>query len=441
MTLSKVRREMDKQVYAAYEDILREELVPAFGCTEPIAIALAGALVAKTLGAVPERIVLAVSGNIVKNVKSVTVPSTGGRKGIKAAVCAGICYGDPDKALEVLAGASDEQIENLEAFMETHEVDISRAESDLAFDIQLKVEAKGESAFVRIADKHTNVVLIKKNDQILMEKPFGENEMGASDEKSLLTIKDIVNFAEEVDLEEIRDVLERQIEYNMAIAEEGLLNRYGAAVGHVIMENYDNSIHTLIKAWAAAGSDARMGGCQLPVVINSGSGNQGITVSVPVVLYARENGFPKEKLLRALVISNLVAIRIKVGVGCLSAYCGATSAGISAGAGICYLRGGGLREIAHVIVNGLAINSGMICDGAKASCAAKIASAIEAGMLGMEMFEHGSQFYDGEGIVIKGVENTIDAIGIVASEGMRPTDEVLIDVMLGAKAIHQEKKA
>jgi len=283
---------------------------------------------------------------------------------------------------------------------------------------------------VRVIGSHTNVVSVKRNEDVLLEKPFVDAVAPAPQNRNLLTVEQIVAYADEVDVEEVRPTLQRQIDCNMAIAEAGLDGRYGATIGQILLRSYGDSVQNRAKAWAAAGSDARMNGCELPVIINAGSGNQGMTASIPVIIYAREMGVPEELLLRALVVSNLVTIHLKTGIGSLSAYCGATSAGAGAGAGICYLYGGRFEEIAHTVVNTLAINSGMICDGAKSSCAAKIASSVEAGLLGMQMNRHDSQFYGGDGIVVKGVENTIRAVSLLAREGMRATDDEIIHLMM-----------
>lgn len=420
----------DDRIYKAYLDILREELVPAMGCTEPIAVAYAGALARKTLGAAPEQIELAVSGNIIKNVKSVIVPHTGGRKGLRTAVAAGICYGNPEKELEVLANAGPEQQAQLDSFLQTAQITVRRSEAKCPFDLQMRARAGEDEAFIRIVGHHTNVVQVRRNGQTLVDRPFVDEMLQTPENRKLLSIRDIVAFADAVEIADVRGILQRQISCNMAIAEAGLRGRYGASVGKILMRSYGNSVQNRAKAWAAAGSDARMNGCELPVVINSGSGNQGITASVPVIVYAKECCVSEETLFRALTVSNLVTIHLKTGIGSLSAYCGATSAGAGAGAGICYLYGGKYDEVAHTVVNALAINSGMLCDGAKASCAAKIASAVEAGLLGMQMNSHDSQFYSGDGLVVKGVENTIRTVSTVAREGMRTVDSEIIHIMM-----------
>ena len=421
---------MDPILYSAYVDILKEELVPAMGCTEPIAVAYAGALARKTLGDIPETIELIVSGNIIKNVKSVIVPHTGGRKGLRTAVAAGVCCGDADSELEVLAGVTPVQLDSLEEYLNSVTIIIQESDAHCPFDLQVKVKKGDDSAYVHIIGHHTNVVTIRKNDISLLERPYKDEVVQIPENRKLLTVEDIVAFANEVRVEDVREVLQRQIDYNTAIAEAGLQEHYGASIGKILLQSGGNSVQNRAKALAAAGSDARMNGCELPVVINSGSGNQGMTASLPVIVYAKEIGVSEEMLFRALVLSNLVTIHLKTGIGSLSAYCGATSAGAGAGAGVCYLYGGGYKEVAHTIVNTLAINSGMICDGAKSSCAAKIASAVEAGLLGMQMYMHDSQFYSGDGIVIKGVENTIRAVSEIAREGMRDTDKKIIHIMM-----------
>ena len=424
---------MNRELYNTYVHILEEELIPAMGCTEPIAIAYAASIARAALGMLPEHVEIHVSGNIIKNVKSVIVPHTGGLHGIEAAVAAGLVAGDQQRELEVIADVTEEQIKQIKAYLEQTEITVAQAETERVFEIDLRAEKDGRRVQVKIVDGHTNVVLVRRNEEILYESSMlseAPDEAVHKTDHSLLEVEKIVLFAEEVELEDVTEVLERQITYNTAIAEEGLRGKYGANIGNVLLTAYGNSVGNRAKAWAAAGSDARMSGCELPVVINSGSGNQGITVSLPIIVYAEELHASKEQLYRALVIGNLIAIHLKTGIGCLSAYCGATSAGCGAAAGITYLYGGGYKEIAHTVVNALAINSGMVCDGAKASCAAKIASAVGAGLLGMEMYRQGSQFVGGDGIVTKGVEKTIMNVGDLAREGRAQTDKEIIQIML-----------
>ena len=422
---------MDQETYDAYVAILEEELVCAMGCTEPIAVAYCAALARRALGAMPDRVCVAASANIIKNVKSVVVPNTGGARGIEAAAAAGVVAGDADAKLEVLAGVTGEQVAEMRDYLATHEVSVSPSEQPWIFDIQVRAEAGGHVALCEIAGSHTNVIRVERDDEVLLDAPFeeGADEGDAGTDRSCLSIENIVEFADAVDLGDIKQVLGRQIACNVEISHEGLRGDWGANVGSVLLEAYGDGVANRAKAWAAAGSDARMGGCELPVVINSGSGNQGITASVPVIVYARELGVSHDELLRALVVSNLVTIHLKTGIGRLSAYCGATSAGAGAAAGITYLYGGRADEISHTVVNAIAIDSGMVCDGAKASCAAKIASAVEAGLLGMQMQRQGKQFYGGDGIVVKGVENTIRNVGVLAAQGMRETDRTIIELM------------
>lgn len=402
------------------------------GCTEPIAIAYGAARARALLGEKPEKILVEASGNLIKNVKSVVVPNTGGLKGIEAAAAAGALAGKPEKELEVIADIAEEQKAELAAFLEQKAVEVRFLDSEYPLDLIVTEEASGHCTKVRIAQYHTNVVLEEADGQVVSRKEVSAREEGLTD-RSVLNVKDILDFAESVDTEEVRDILDRQIACNMAIAEEGIRNSYGANVGSVLLNLYGNEIHNRAKAMAAAGSDARMSGCELPVVINSGSGNQGITVSVPVIEYARELQVGQEKLYRALVLSNLLAIHQKTGIGRLSAYCGAVSAGSAAGAAISYLYGGDYKTIAHCLVNSLAVTSGMICDGAKSSCAAKIAFSIESALLGYEMYKMGNQFRDGEGIVRKGVENTIANVGRLGKEGMRETDREILKMMTEAR--------
>ena len=421
---------MEDTIYRQYISILREELIPAMGCTEPISIAYASAKARAVLGDLPDRILVEASGNIIKNVKSVVVPHTGGLRGIPAAAAAGAFAGDEEAELEVLSNVTREQIEGIAEYLERTDVQVVHADTPHIFDIMITAYKGGDSAFVRIADHHTNVVTVKRNGEVLSEKELSEDVSSGLTDRSCLTIKGIVEFGECACLEDVSDMLETQISYNMAIAEEGLKNDYGANIGKTILQGCGFDLDRKMKAYAAAASDARMNGCELPVVINSGSGNQGITTSVPVIVYARETGKTHEELLRALCVANLVTIHLKTGIGRLSAYCGAVSAGCGAAAGITFIKGGRFDEVAHTVVNAVAMDSGIICDGAKASCAAKIASAVDAGLLGLAMYESGNQFFGGDGIVKKGVEETIRSVGYLARRGMEQTDKEIIRIML-----------
>ena len=421
---------MEQTLYHAYIDILNEELLPAMGCTEPIAVAYAAAVAARELGSTPEAVLIRVSGNIIKNVKSVVVPNTGGLRGLAAAAAAGIVAGDPDKQLEVISTVTEAQHAQIAAYMKQADFTVAESDSGYIFDIDIVLSAGADTARCRIAGFHTNIIRVEKNGEILVDVPYVEAGQNYATDRSLLNISSIVEFADSASIDDVKELLDRQIEYNMAISKAGLEGNYGARIGQVLLASYGNGVHNRAKAAAAAASDARMNGCSLPVVINSGSGNQGITCSVPVIVYAEELGASDDLRYRALLVSNLITTHLKTGIGRLSAYCGAISAGVGAGAGITYLYGGKEKEIAHTIVNALAIDSGIICDGAKSSCAAKIASAVEGGLLGMEMYKHGSQFYGGDGIVTKGVENTIRNVGRLARIGMAQTDKEIIDIMI-----------
>ena len=416
--------------YQAYIQILKEELIPAMGCTEPIALAYAAAKAREVLGCIPERVHIGASGSIIKNVKSVIVPNTNHLKGIPAAATAGIIAGDASKELEVISDVTEAQTKEMAKYLEETEITVEHIDNGCIFDIIVEVFAGKDSAKVRIANYHTNIVRIEKNGKILHYVPGeGASEEGLTD-RTLLDVKSIWDFINMADIDDIREVLSRQIEYNSAIADEGLAGNYGANIGTVLLNTYGSDVRTRAKARAAAGSDARMNGCELPVVINSGSGNQGMTCSLPVLEYAKELHTNEDKTYRALALSNLIAIHQKTGIGRLSAYCGAVSAGAAAGAGIAYLCGGGYEEVIHTVVNALAIVSGMVCDGAKASCAAKIAASVDAGILGYNMYLQGQQFYAGDGIITKGIEGTIDNVGRLGKDGMKETNEEIIRIMI-----------
>lgn len=424
---------MEKALYDTYLAILKEELVPAMGCTEPIAVAYAAALAARALGCPAEQAEVAASANIIKNVKSVVVPHTGGRRGIAAAAAAGIVAGDADKELEVLCAVTEDDLKKMADFLEKTPIHVERSGKPYLFDIQVRLFGGGHTAFAEIAGHHTNVIALQRDGEVLLQKEYVEQTSTQATDHTLLNVEQIVQFADEADLNDVKETLQRQIDCNTAIAKQGLEGHWGAEIGRILLRSYGDSVHNRAKAWAAAGSDARMNGCELPVVINSGSGNQGMTASIPVIVYARELGVSREEMYRALLISNLVTLHEKQGIGRLSAYCGAVSAGAGAGAGIAYLNGGDYKTIAHTIVNALAITSGIVCDGAKASCAAKIAAAVDAGILGYEMHVNGQQFYGGDGLVLKGVENTIQNIGRLGKVGMKETDREIIRMMVGGQ--------
>ncbi|HJB60312.1 MAG TPA: L-serine ammonia-lyase, iron-sulfur-dependent, subunit alpha [Candidatus Ruminococcus gallistercoris] len=417
-------------VYKTCVQVLKEELLPAMGCTEPIAIAYAAAVARRTLGALPARVTVTASGNIIKNVKCVFVPNTGGLRGIPAAAAAGIVAGRDELLLEVISKATAAEQAEIRAYLERTPITVRLSDSPHIFDIDIRVEADGHTARARIVQHHTNIVRIEKDGEILLDVDCSAAaaEDGLCD-RSCLSVAGILDFVESAALEDIEGPVRRQIEYNTRIAEEGLSGSWGANIGKVLLDTYGNDVKVRARAMAAAGSDARMNGCSLPVVIVSGSGNQGITASLPVVEFAKELGVGYDKTIRAVALSDLITVHLKSGIGRLSAYCGAVSAGCGSGAGIAYLYGGGLREVEHTIVNSIAIDSGIVCDGAKASCAAKIASAVDAGILGYHMYKNGQEFRAGDGLVTHGVEETIRNIGTLAREGMRETDREILHIM------------
>jgi L-cysteine desulfidase len=415
--------------YANYLEILKEELMPAMGCTEPVALAFAAAKAREVLEKPPERALVEISGNIVKNVKSVVVPNTGGLKGIKAAVAAGIAAGNSEKKLEAIAAVTAEQQREIAAFLEKVPIEVKIADTERVLEIIITLFSGDCRARVRIINTHTNIVSIEKDGKTIFkaeEKP----ELNAETDRTMLDIQDIIDFADTVVIDDVRAIIERQIEYNSAISAEGLAGNYGANIGKVIRKSCADDIRVRARAAAAAGSDARMSGCSMPVIILSGSGNQGITASLPVIEYSSHLGKNREELIRALVLSDLITIHLKTGIGRLSAYCGVVCAGAAAGAAVAYLQGGRLEEVSHALVNALAITSGIVCDGAKPSCAGKIATAVDAGILGYEMFRNGQQFYGGDGIIAKGVEKTIQNISRLGREGMKKTDKEILQIML-----------
>ncbi|MBY7006932.1 serine dehydratase subunit alpha family protein [Clostridium botulinum] len=419
------------KTYNAYVQILKEELVPAMGCTEPIAIAYAGAKAREVLGEIPTKCEIKVSGNIIKNVKSVIVPNTNGLKGIEAALAAGITVGNETAVLEVLANVQDKDKFKIKDYIDNNEIKVISSDNNIKFYIEVTLYSKSSYVKLIIENYHTNIVRIEMDEKIIFKSGSEQDNTAGITDRSFLNVKDIVEFADIVCIDDIKDTIARQIEYNMAISKEGLTGNWGAQIGKVLLKTYGDDIKIRAKAAAAAGSDARMSGCELPVIIVSGSGNQGMTASIPVIEYAKDLNTSDEKLYRSLIVSNLITIHQKTGIGRLSAFCGAVSAGCGAGAGIAYLNGGDIKIVSHTIVNALAIVSGIICDGAKSSCAAKIAAAVDAGILGYHMYLNGQQFYSGDGIVAKDADNTIDNVGRMAREGMRETDKEILKIMVG----------
>lgn len=410
-------------------NILKHELVPALGCTEPIAIAYVAAKARDILGVAPESIEMACSGNVIKNVKGVTVPNSGGLKGIEAAAILGVVAGEADRGLEVLQSVTPKDIEKTKQFIEQGICSCSLIENVDNLYIIATVKGEDQTASVEIKTEHTNISKITKNGEVIFENDL---EKGLETiNKDLLNVKDIIEFADSVAIKDVEDILQRQIQLNTAIAIEGLKNKYGTEVGRTLLESYGDDVRTRARAMSAAGSDARMSGCSLPVIINAGSGNQGMTVSLPVIEYAKELNSSKEELYRALIVANLISIHQKKYIGNLSAYCGATSAGCGAGCGITYLHGGRYEEISMTIVNTIGNIGGMVCDGAKPSCAAKIASAVEAGIMGHMIGKKNNVFMPGEGLVEDDVEGTIQNLGRMGRVGMKSTDVEILKIMIG----------
>lgn len=432
------RKDMDSALYANYLAILKHELVPALGCTEPIAIAYAAAKARQILGDFPDAIEMQLSGNIIKNVKGVTVPNSGGMKGIDAAAVLGIVGGNADKALEVLEEIRPEHIEKTKELTSRHICSCTLAEGVSNLYIAAKVTKGEHYAEVTIVDQHTNITRIVKDGEILLSSESQEEEAKTDIDKSKLAVKDILDFADQVRIEDVEEILERQIRLNTAISQEGLDNNYGAQIGKTLMHVWGKGITTRACARAAAGSDARMGGCSMPVVINSGSGNQGMTVSLPVIAYAEEWEVSRQKLYRSLVVSNLIAIHQKHYIGSLSAYCGAVSAACGAGAGITYMYGGSYQQVSLTIINTLGNIGGIVCDGAKPSCAAKIASSVDAALMAFHLSIQNKSFLPGEGIIRGDVEETIKSMGYIGRVGMRETDTEILNIMIDRVDINRD---
>lgn len=424
---------MTEEKRNAYTAILREELVLATGCTEPIAIAYCAAKLRETLGGMPEAVLAEVSGNILKNVKSVVVPNTGGNRGIAAAIAAGLVAGRADAGLQVISAVPADALPEVARYARETPIRIECMETPCMLDIRLSGTRGADRAVVRIANHHTNVIYVEKNGETRVNKPVVASAEDNLQDKRVLNVAEILEYGDTAPLPELEELVGRQVDCNCAIAAEGLTGKWGAAVGRTLLDGAQD-IRTEARAWAAAGSDARMSGCEMPVVITSGSGNQGIAASVPVARYAQHLGVSREKMLRAVAVSDLITIHQKTGIGRLSAYCGAVSAGIGAAAGVAYLHDEPYEVIAALVTTGLGMLSGAICDGAKSSCAAKIAAGVEAGLLAYAMAQAGRRFHGGDGIVTRGVEGTIANIGTLASKGMRETDRVILQIMLGCEA-------
>ena len=408
--------------------ILETELVKALGCTEPIAIAYASATAKKYLGAIPETIVVSCSGNIIKNAKAVVVPMTGGMKGIEAASAVGTVGGDPDRGLEVLTTVAEQDLQIAKIMLQEKICQVELLDTREKLHIVVTMRQGEDEVKVELLRTHLGIVKIEKNGQVLFERELAAEEESA--DYSYLDMDSIFEFTEQVNIKKIRGLIEEQIQCNTNIARDGLSNCYGAQIGKTLLEVYGDDVKIRAKAVAAAGSDARMNGCELPVVINSGSGNQGMTVSLPVIEYAKTLRSSEEELYRALVLSNLIGIYQKYRMGRLSAYCGAVSAAAGAGAGITYLMGGTREQIEHTIINTLANTSGIVCDGASASCAAKIASSVDAAIMASYLSMNGHVFLPGDGIVKENIQKTVDGVITLAKDGMKETDEVILNIMV-----------
>lgn len=422
-------KEMNQELYEKYVCILNAELVPALGCTEPIALAYAAATAREKLGKFPERAEVLCSGNIIKNVKGVKVPNSGGMKGVETAVILGIVGGDAGQKLEVLESITEEDRRRTRELLSEHFCTCILKEGTANLFIEVRVYAGCDEAVVRIEYAHTNITYIRVNDKVFCEKK--EENANKELDKSCLNVKEIVRFAENVQMKDVEKTLRRQIEYNYAISEEGLKNSWGAQIGRILQEEEGDSLKWRLIARAAAGSDARMSGCSMPVIINSGSGNQGMTCSLPVIEYAKAKGKTEEELMRALCISNLIAQDQKRYIGALSAYCGVVCAAAGAGAALTYLCGGSEEQIENTVINTIANIGGMVCDGAKPSCAAKISSALQSAFLGHQMAMRGIRFEAGDGIVMDNAEDTVKAVGYVGKEGMKQTDIEILNLMIG----------
>lgn len=423
---------MDRSLYDAYLRMLKKELIPAMGCTEPIAIAYASAAAARELGAEPEHLDVACSGNIIKNVDGVVVPNSGGQRGVKVAAILGALGGDASRRLEVLESVRPSHCDRARELLQTDFCTCRLERNVPNLYIRVTASGHGHTAEIEIRDRHTNITRITRDGRdVARREPAGEAQAALpADEKSRLNVRDILDFADHVAIDDVREVLDKQITLNTAIAEEGMQHSYGAEVGRTLLQSFGDSVKVRASAMAAAGSDARMGGCSLPVVINSGSGNQGMTVSLPVIEFARELKVPKERLYRALVVSNLVAVHQKKYIGDLSAFCGAVIAASGSGAAITYLYGGDYDAVSQTIINTIANVGGIVCDGAKSSCAAKIASAVNAAIIGSCMSAHHKSFQPGEGLVRGDVEDTIRNIGRMGRVGMESTDTEILHIML-----------
>lgn len=423
---------MNNEKYSAYVKILNDELQVALGCTEPIALSYCACVVKEKLGGLPDKCTVTVCGNIIKNAKSVVVPNTNGKKGIEYAVAAGFFASSSNDKLTLLSSIDESKIALICDYIKQNRITVEKSDCGKTLYISIFACKGNKTCKANIENSHTNLTLIEIDGKTVYKQDQEKVEEKISKEYSLLSVADIYDFASNVNIKEIEAAVGRQIEYNSAVSVEGLTNNYGAQVGKVLLSN-GNDISTRAQAVAAAGSDARMSGCCLPVVIISGSGNQGITACMPVVEYGKHLGSTKEDVLRAVTLADLITIHQKTGIGKLSAFCGAISAGVGAACGVAFLQGGDLEVISHTLVNALAITSGIVCDGAKPSCAGKIATAIYGGLLGYNLYKHGQEFLGGDGIITKGADKTIANVSRLASKGMSQTDKEILDIMCGIK--------
>lgn len=409
-----------------FKKIIRDELIPATGCTEPIAIAYAAAKARETLGSNPDEIIANLSSNIIKNAKAVTVPGTDGRKGIEISIVAGAFLGKASKKLEVLSNIDKSQLNKCDKFIEEGRVKLNLVKDKDGVFVEIICKNKTDKASVVITASHTNITEIRKNDELIFSKENNENQKQDLE----FSFDKVYDFAKTCDYADIKDVLDRQISYNQAIASAGLSNDWGANIGKLILSNNPSNYYEKLVAFAAAGSDARMDGCELPVIINSGSGNQGITTSVPIILYAKDKGFSDDDLYRALIFSNLIALYIKNEIGKLSAYCGVVSASAAVISSIAFINKEDRKIIEETITNALAVNSGIICDGAKSSCAMKIASSLRNASLAYIQAKTNNSFRSGDGIVKEDIDKTIETVARIAKYGMKKTDEVVLSEMI-----------
>lgn len=413
-----------------YIKILESELVPAMGCTEPIALAYGGARAREILGGMPEKVIAKCSGNIIKNVRCVTIPNSKGLVGIEAGVLLGIAGGNAEKQMEVLEDVSDADIEMAKQMLQKGVCKVEFLDSPSVLHIILELYTEEHSAVVEIRDGHTNITSIRKDGEELLEGAVKFEYDDTDERKVILNMENIKEFADTVELSKVQHLIERQITCNMAIANEGMKGEYGLGLGKLLVESYPDTTLNQMKAYAAAGSEARMGGCDLPVIINSGSGNQGIASSVPVVVYARIKQVDQETLYRSLVFSNLLTIYQKTYIGKLSAFCGAVSASCASGAALTYMVGGTLDQIKMTVENTLANIPGIICDGAKISCAAKIATSLDAAIMAHNLAMKNKVYAPYTGILQEDTPETISCVGYIGKEGMKQTDKEILKIMI-----------